>query len=386
LAVVYTAKTATLCQVLNLGNGKFSVQPVYPLTGANTITCVITAAQSGDARFNAATSVDRSMLISKQPTRVNVRTSSSMPTPAGIFLYASTTTTAGRTAGSITMVSMASLTPTICTITDIGVFDTTNGPRGTVRAKANGECQIKIDYPGNSDQLPSTTTWISTVSGITGPPVGSNAPQTIAFPAIPNREFGGGVYPKAVASSSLPVTYRSLTPSVCYIITQLANGPAIQTVSPNPAGDNLTCTVEASQAGDDRYVAAPPVTQSFLWSKAAMYITPYWAPTKVRNVRLQPLTATTYWSNSNYFFHSSLLFTSGQNSGLLSIGHIMSAVSTTSDICSVQTVEADDRTGGIFTRATVRMIKVGTCSITWGFAGTDTRSAATRVMSVVVSR
>jgi hypothetical protein len=177
-----------------------------------------------------------------------------------------------------------------------------------------------------------------------------------------------------------------LTPTVCYIITQLAAGPAIQTVTPKPAGDNLTCTVEASQAGDDRYAAAPPVTQSFVWSKAAMYITPYWAPSKVRNVRLQPITATSYVSNSTYFFTSSLLFTSGQNSGLLSIGHIMSAVSTTPDICSVQTVEADDRTGGIFTRATVRMIKVGTCSITWGFAGTDSRSAATRVMSVVVSR
>jgi hypothetical protein len=184
----------------------------------------------------------------------------------------------------------------------------------------------------------------------------------------------------------LPVTYKSLTPNVCYIITQLAQGPAIQTVSPKPAGDNLTCTVEASQVGDDRYAAAPPVTQTFLWSKAPMYITPYWGPTKVRNVKLQPLTATSYWSNSTYFFHSSLLFTSGQNSGLLSIGHIMSAVSTTPDICTVQTVEADDRTGGIFTRATVRMNKVGTCSITWGFAGTDTRSAATRVMSVIVSK
>jgi hypothetical protein len=309
-----------------------------------------------------------------------------VPTAAGIFLYASSITTAGRTAGSTTMVSMRSLTPAVCTISDIGVFDTTNGPRGTVRAKDNGSCQIQIDYPGSADQFASTITWSSTVSGITGPPVGSNAPQSITFPAIPNREFGGGVYPKAVATSSLPVTYRSLTPTVCYIITQLAAGPAIQTVTPKPVGDNLTCTVEASQAGDDRYAAAPPVTQSFVWSKAAMYITPYWAPSKVRNVRLQPITATSYVSNSSYFFHSSLLFTSGQNSGLSSIGHIMSAVSTTPDICSVQAVEADDRTGGIFTRATVRMIKVGTCSITWGFAGTDTRSAATRVMSVVVSR
>jgi hypothetical protein len=184
----------------------------------------------------------------------------------------------------------------------------------------------------------------------------------------------------------LPVTYRSLTPNVCYIITGLSNGPAIQTVSPKPIGDKLTCTVEASQQGDARFAPAPPITRSFLWSKAAMYITPYWAPTQVRNVRLQPITATSYWSNSNYFFHSSLLFTSGQNSGLLSIGHIMSAVTTTPDICSVQAVVADDRTGGIFTRATVRMIKVGTCSITWGFPGTDSRLPATRVMNVVVSR
>jgi hypothetical protein len=284
------------------------------------------------------------------------------------------------------MVAMKTLTPAVCTISDIGVFDTTNGPRGTVRAKSNGSCQIQIDYPGSTDQFPSTTTWSSTVSGITGPAVGSNTPQSINFPAIANREFGAGVYPKAVATSSLPVTYRSLTPTVCYIITGLADGPAIQTVTPKPVGDNLTCTVEASQVGDDRYAAAAPVTQSFVWSKAGMYITNYWAPTSVRNVALRPLTSTTYASNSNYFFTSSLLFTSGQNSGLLSIGHIMSAVSTTPDICSVQTVEADDRTGGIFTRATVRMIKVGTCSITWGFAGTDTRAAATRVMNVVVSK
>jgi hypothetical protein len=386
LAISYTAKTPRICQVLNLGSGKFSVQPTYPLTGADSVSCVITAAQAGNAQFEAAPNVDQTLQISKQPTRVNVRVSAPVPTAAGIFLYASSITTAGRTAGSTTMVSMRSLTPAVCTISDIGVFDTTNGPRGTVRAKDNGSCQIQIDYPGSADQFASTITWSSTVSGITGPPVGSNAPQSITFPAIPNREFGGGVYPKAVATSSLPVTYRSLTPTVCYIITQLAAGPAIQTVTPKPVGDNLTCTVEASQAGDDRYAAAPPVTQSFVWSKAAMYITPYWAPSKVRNVRLQPITATSYVSNSSYFFHSSLLFTSGQNSGLSSIGHIMSAVSTTPDICSVQAVEADDRTGGIFTRATVRMIKVGTCSITWGFAGTDTRSAATQVMSVVVSR
>jgi hypothetical protein len=347
---------------------------------------VITAAQAGNDQFEAAPSVDRTLQMSKQPTRLNVRVSAPMPTAAGIFLFASSITTAGRTAGSTTMVSMRTLTPAVCTISEVGVFDSTNGPRGTVRARENGSCQIQIDYPGNADQLPSTITWSATVSGITGPPVGSNAPQTINFPAIPNREFGAGVQPRAVATSSLPITYRSLTPNVCFIITQLATGPAIQTVSPRPAGDNLTCTVEASQPGDDRYAAAAPVTQSFVWSKAPMYITNFWAPTQVRNVALRPLTATSYVSNSTYFFTSSLLFTSGQNSGLLSIGHLMSAVSTTPAVCAVEAVVSDDRTGGIFTRATVRMLAVGSCSITWGFAGTDTRMPATRVMTVVVTK
>jgi hypothetical protein len=386
LAITYTSKTPGICQVLDLGRGNYSVQPSYPLTGATTVTCVILATQLGDARFEAAPSVERAIQMSKQPTKVNFRVSAPMPTAAGIYLYGSTTTTAGRTAGSSVQLSMTSLTPAVCTISDIGIFDTTNGLRGTVRAKSNGSCEISMNYPGSADQLPSIFTWTVMISGITGPPVGSNTPQSITFPAIPNREFGGGVYPKAVASSSLPVTYKSLTPSVCYIITQLAAGPAIQTVTPKPVGDNLTCTVEASQGGDDRYSAAPPVTQSFVWSRASMYITNYWAPTKVRNVALRPLTATSYWSNSTYFFTSSLLFTSGQNSGLLSIGHLMSAVTSTPSVCSVETVESDDRTGGIFTRATVKMLSIGTCSITWGFAGTDTRAATSKVMSVVVTK
>jgi hypothetical protein len=64
----------------------------------------------------------------------------------------------------------------------------------------------------------------------------------------------------------------------------------------------------------------------------------------------------------------------------------MSAVTSTPSVCSVETVESDDRTGGIFTRATVKMLSIGTCSITWGFAGTDTRAATSKVMSVVVTK
>lgn len=257
--------------------------------------------------------------------------------------------------------------------------------RATLRARANGVCSVKYSFAGDTSLLASEKIWSFTISGITAPAPGSATPQTITFPPIADREYGPGVILGAKASSGLEITYKSLTPSVCYILFP-TQGAAVQSVTPTPAGDTALCTVQASQSGDDRYSAAAPVTQSFNWRKAAMYITNYWAPTNVRNVPLRPLTSTSYVSNSTYFFTSSLLFTSGQNSGLLSIGHLMSAVTTTPAVCSVQTVESDDRTGGIFTRATVKMLAAGTCSITWGFAGTNTRSSATRVMSVVVSK
>ena len=115
-----------------------------------------------------------------------------------------------------------------------------------------------------------------------------------------------------------------------------------------------------------------------------MYITNYFAANSIRNTPLKPITSTAYVSNGVYNFVSSLLFTSGQNSGLLSIGHLLSAVSETPAICSVQQVATQDRTGGIFTWASVKMLSVGNCIINWSFAGTDTRGAATTKMSLNV--
>ncbi|MHB8516664.1 MAG: hypothetical protein ACYDCT_14925 [Dehalococcoidia bacterium] len=79
--------------------------------------------------------------------------------------------------------------------------------------------------------------------------------QTITFTALSNQLLTSGTYSiagKATASSGLPITYSSLTAATCTVsgsmVTLVATG---------------TCTIQASQAGNATYSAAPSATQSF---------------------------------------------------------------------------------------------------------------------------
>jgi len=161
-------------------------------------------------------------------------------------------------------------------------------------------------------------------------------------------------------------------------------GTGVQTVSPQPAAP-ATCTVEASQPGNATYAAASPISRSFVWKKAPMIITPYYSTSATRDSSLLATNAVTYAANSTYNFVSSLLYVSGQNSGLASIGHLLSAVSVTPTVCTVQNVALQDR-GSLFTWASVKMLQKSTCTIRWSFAGNDYREATSRDMSVLVTK
>jgi streptogramin lyase len=87
-------------------------------------------------------------------------------------------------------------------------------------------------------------------------PVTQNAPlqpQSIVFGPPANQALGNPPFAlTAAASSGLPVSYSSNTPSVCTVsgntVTLLALG---------------TCSITAGQSGNAFYLAADPVTQSF---------------------------------------------------------------------------------------------------------------------------
>ncbi len=93
-------------------------------------------------------------------------------------------------------------------------------------------------------------------------PAKDKDPQTITFGELAGKTYGGAPFTvTATASSGLPVAFASDTPGVCTVSTTSEGG----TVTLVAAG---TCTVTASQAGNDDYGAAAPVSRSFAVAKA----------------------------------------------------------------------------------------------------------------------
>ena len=79
--------------------------------------------------------------------------------------------------------------------------------------------------------------------------------QTITFGALANKTMAQSpVTVSATASSNLPVTFTTTTPTVCS-----PSGTNGSTITLLKAG---TCSVVANQAGNTVYAAAPAVTQS----------------------------------------------------------------------------------------------------------------------------
>jgi streptogramin lyase len=87
--------------------------------------------------------------------------------------------------------------------------------------------------------------------------------QAITFGALSNEPYGTAPFSvSASASSGLPVSFNSQTMSICTV-----SGTTVTLV-------NLgTCTIEATQAGNTAYAAAPAVSQSFQITKASQTIT-----------------------------------------------------------------------------------------------------------------
>ena len=96
LAIAYQTTTPKLCQLLNLGGGRVTVQPFYPLSGGDNVVCRIFATQPGNAAYEAAIAVEQTITFQKQSTRVVYRTSTPTVTEAGTYLYATAVTTNDR--------------------------------------------------------------------------------------------------------------------------------------------------------------------------------------------------------------------------------------------------------------------------------------------------
>ena len=150
------------------------------------------------------------------------------------------------------------LTPGV-TIEYTGVGPTSYGPSVTAPS-GGGTYQATASFIGNGDYLPATNGAQYSI--------GATA-QTITFdlttlPAVTYGDAALDVSPYASASSALPVSFGSQTPSVC--TTGGTNGATVTILA---AG---SCTIRASQAGDANIAAATPVDQTFSIAKAVQSI------------------------------------------------------------------------------------------------------------------
>ena len=191
--------------------------------------CTVQADQAGSATFAAAPLAQQNFTVTKVDQTITFNSLSDrtvLQTPLPV----------AATASSALTVAFSTSTPTVCT---------TSG--AIVTLLTPGVCTIQADQAGNATYNAAPSVGQSfTVT---------KADQTITFGPLANVPVGPAITVAATASSALVVAFSTTTPTVC-----TATGTNGATITPIAFG---TCTVEADQAGNTTYNAAPAVTQSF---------------------------------------------------------------------------------------------------------------------------
>jgi PKD repeat protein len=215
-------------------------------------TCMIDAEQAGNSNYAAALEVRQSFVVGMGSQRLAF---TSEP-PAATTVGGSTYAVAARASSGLP-VSFSSGTSSVCSVSGT-----------TVSFIGVGTCTIDAEQAGDSNFYAALEARQSFVVSVRS--------QEVEFTSSPPvaATVGGPTYAvAATASSGLDVSFSSGTPSVCAV--------SGSTVSFTGAG---TCTIDANQAGDTEYEAAPEVQQSFVVSRRSQ-------PSAV--VSIAPLSAST---------------------------------------------------------------------------------------------
>jgi hypothetical protein len=196
------------------------------ITGAGE--CTITASQAGDGYYNAAPDVDQTFTIAKADQTITFDALADMT-------YGDADFALGATASSGLAVSYSASGD--CEV---------NGDLVTITGA--GSCTITASQAGDDNYNAAAD--VEQTFGI------AKADQTISFDPLADATYGDADFTvSASASSGLPVSFS--VSGNCTIAGDI--------VTITGAG---SCTVTASQAGDENYNAADDVEQSFSIAKA----------------------------------------------------------------------------------------------------------------------
>ncbi|HEY7011366.1 MAG TPA: hypothetical protein VH480_01320, partial [Streptosporangiaceae bacterium] len=224
LTVIFASDSTDVCTVSGT-NGS-------TVTAVKTGTCTITATQPGDTNRYPAEARQK-FEVTPAPQTIEFQPPQSATVGQPLTLAASSVTETSPPVPTRLPVIFISNTPDVCTVADT-----------TVTLMKALKCSITASQPGDGNYLPANPRTVSF-------PVG-RGPQKISFPAVTGATVRKQVTLGAKASSGLPVIYSTNTPNVCPV--------SGSTVTPAEGG---TCTITASQAGNDNYAAAQAVTKSF---------------------------------------------------------------------------------------------------------------------------
>ena len=184
--------------------------------------CRFKASQPGNSAYGAAPDVYQYFWVNLKTQTVSFAL---VPTQ-----HLLTNSTLSATATSSLAVSFSSLTPAVCTVSAT-----------TLTPVAVGTCSLKASQPGNS-------TYASAVAYQTLHVALAN--QTINFQAPVNGSVRAKLYLSASATSGLPVSYASFSPSICTV-----SGNALTLVASGP------CSIQATQPGNATYAPALAANQ-----------------------------------------------------------------------------------------------------------------------------
>lgn len=202
-----------------------------------TGSVTIRASQAGDTNYKS-TYKDMTFVVKSQSQSITFD-----PLPAKT--YGDAAFTLNATSTSLLAVTYTSSNTAVATISG-----------KTVTIRGAGTTIITASQVGNATYAAATpVTQTLTVSK-------KDDPQTITFAAIPDKTYGNLPFAlAATASSALPVSFS------------VVSGPATlsgKTLTITGVG---TVTIRASQAGNDRYAAAPDVDRTFNVAKASQTVT-----------------------------------------------------------------------------------------------------------------
>src|SRR6185312_2343124 len=215
---------------------------VCKVTGA-TLTpltvgiCTVRASQAGNAAFAAAAAVDRSFNIGRAAQTI------AFAVPAN-KTFGDAPFTVSAIASSALAVTISSSTPAVC-----------SAASGIVTLVGAGGCSLHATQGGDARYAPAPP--------VDGSIVVAKASQTIAFTLPTSRAITDPPLTlTATTTSNLVVALASATPTVCTVTSGMA--------TMLKAG---SCRIDASQAGNANFNAAPTVSRTMTVDAAAQVIT-----------------------------------------------------------------------------------------------------------------